>query len=384
MDFRLLRHDQVTDDLWDAFDQLRNDRQIYDDPFFDPLYARLVSEVRSDTRFGFAFDHGQPVGVWPLHRRPGAWARPIGGPFSDWHGPVLATETGLTPTQFLRGLGLLGMSSYGWLPQDNASETRLRFAGANMTRLDSGWEHFIENQNQRWPKHFKKMRRLSRNLERDFSEIEFRFDDVSDATYDRLITLKRQQFRRTGRHDVLAPQWSKRLFESLRRAEGPRFRLRLVSIHFDGRHAASELLLQSDTVMHGWITGFEQEFAQYSPGNMVVQQMLETMAGQAGPKIYDAGPGLDHYKRHYSNFQLPVGSGVVRSRDFALRPDRLLGQAWRSGERLTPGRLAQLMTQSRRRLDQICLAETNPLSRLTGVGAAFRRTAAALELAEAD
>lgn len=383
MKYRLFRLNEMTADLWGVFAGLRNARSRYDDPFFDPDYARLVAEVRPDARFGFAFDGDDVAGVWPLHRRPGAWARPIGGPFSDWHGPILAAGTDLRPHQFLKGLGLHGMSTFGWLPQDEESETRLTIVGANMTDVKGDWAGFMAGQTERWPKHFKKMRRLGRNLERDFGEVEFRFDDVSDATFDRLILLKREQFSRTGRHDVLAADWTRKLFQTLRRAQGDRFRLRLVSLHFDGKHAASELLLQSDKVMHGWITAYEQEFGQYSPGNILVQNMLEQMA-PSGPQIYDAGPGLDHYKRHYSNYQKPVGSGVVRSKSLAIRPDRVLGQAWRTGERVLGGRPANLMTQSRRRLDQICLAEINPVGRLAGLGKAFGRTAAVLEAAGAD
>ncbi|WP_169711725.1 GNAT family N-acetyltransferase [Henriciella litoralis] len=384
MKYRLLRPEQMTEDLWTAFASLRDANSIYDDPFFDPDFARLVSRVRPDTRVGIAFDGDAPVGFWPLHRRPGAWARPIGGPFSDWHGPVLARDCNLRADVFLRGLGLLGMSTFGWLPQDEESQSRLTICGANMTDVGDDWDDFIEVQNQRWPKHFKKMRRLGRNIERDFSEVEFRFDDVSDNTISRLIELKREQFARTGRHDVLGSDWAGRFLDELRQTKTDRFRLRHVSIHFDGKHAASELLLQSDKVMHGWITAYEQDYAPYSPGNVLVQWMLEQMSAADGPKIYDAGPGLDYYKRHYSNYQLPIGTGVVRSKTFALRPDRLLGQAWRSGERLLDGRVSNVMTQSRRRLDQICLSELDPINRLKGLRQAARRTVAALELAESD
>lgn len=384
MQYRLLRAHQMTEDLWTAFAALRDARGIYDDPFFDPLYAEIVSQVRRDTRIGVAFEGGEPVGFWPLHRRPGAWARPIGGPFSDWHGPVLSEDTDLSPHSFLRGLGLLGMSAFAWLPQDLASETRLTLSGAHISDVSGGWEEFIETQNQRWPKHFKKMRRLGRNLERDFSDVEFRFDDASETTFERLIALKREQFARTGRHDVLAPGWVQDLLDRLRRAEGPRFRLRLASLHFDGRHAASELVLQSDKVVHGWITAYEQDFGAYSPGNNLVQMMLEQMAQKDGPKRYDAGPGLDYYKRHYASYQVPVGAGVVRAKALALRPDRLLGQAWRCGENTFNDRIGGLMTQSRRRLDQICLSEVKPAARVRGLARAFGRTAAALDLAAAE
>lgn len=382
--FRLLRIENVPEDIWTEFHALRDAKPIYDDPFFDPEYARLVAGVRPDTRLGLAFDGEQLVGAWPLHRRPGAWARPIGGPFSDWHGPVLSADTDLSACDFLRGLGLLGMSSFGWLPQDTESQTRLTMSGANMSDVSAGWDSFLENQNERWPKHFKKMRRLARNMERDFSEVEFSFDDPSDDTFSRLIHLKREQFRRTGRHDVLASEWAHQLVDGLRHQKSDNFRLRLVSLHLDGKHAASELVLQSGKIFHGWITAYEAEVNQYSPGNFVVQFMLEAMAGTDGAKIYDAGPGLDHYKRHYSNFQLPVGSGVVRSKPFAIRPDRLLGQAWRTGEQNLNTRISEVMKSSRRRLDQVCISEIKPMSRLVGIGKSFQKAAAALELADSD
>ena len=40
--FRLLRFDEVTEDLWSQFHALRDARPRYNDPFFDPEYARLV------------------------------------------------------------------------------------------------------------------------------------------------------------------------------------------------------------------------------------------------------------------------------------------------------------------------------------------------------
>lgn len=383
MKFRLFRPEQMPEDLWTAFAALRDARAIYDDPFFDPFYARIISTVRSDTRIGVAFEAGEPVGFWPLHRRAGAWARPIGGPFSDWHGPILKEGAEVSPHRFLLGLGLLGMSAFGWLPQARESEGRLTLEGAHISDLSQGWEDFLAGQAQRWPKHFKKMRRLGRNLERDFTEVELRSDDASDETFERLIWLKREQFARTGRHDVLAPEWTQTLLQRLRTAEGPRFKLRLVSLYFDGRHAASELVMQSDKVVHGWITAYEQDFCSYSPGNTLVQMMLEEMS-RSGPFLYDAGPGLDYYKRHYSSYQLPIGSGVIRGKPLALRPDRLLGQAWRLGETCLDQRIGGLMTQSRRRLDQICLSEISPAARLAGLRKAFARSGAAMELAETD
>ena len=364
--FALYRPAQMSRELWQAYTALRNARAIYDDPFFDPDFARLVGEVREDTRIGVATKGEDVVGVWPLHERPGGWSRPIGGPFSDWHGPIVQPEHNLTAQTFLNGLGLSGMTVFGLQPQAEPMPKGMTRVGANMTDISMGWNAYFAAQQQAWPKHFKKMRRLYRNVERDFSELQFNWDDRSDTSFKRLIGLKQDQFARTGFHDVLKPEWARGLLDRLRSYEGPRMRVRLATLCFDGQHAASEMNLQSDTVMHGWLTGFERDLGGYSPGNMLVQEMLPQMPGE-GIQTYDAGPGLDHYKRHYANFQLPVDSGTLRGNAKTVAPARLAGKAWRWGEGVMPAKAGELMKRARRRMDQVSLAELSVGARISGV-----------------
>ncbi|MCF6328372.1 MAG: GNAT family N-acetyltransferase [Henriciella sp.] len=353
-------------ELWRAYTALRNARAIYDDPFFDPDFARLVGEVREDTRIGVATKGEDVVGVWPLHERPGGWSRPIGGPFSDWHGPIVEPGHNLTAQAFLNGLGLSGMTVFGLQPQAEPMSKGMTRVGANMTDISMGWDAYFEAQQQAWPKHFKKMRRLYRNVERDFSERQLNWDDRSDRSFHRLIGLKQDQFARTGFHDVLKPEWARRLFDRLRNYQGARLRVRLVTLCFDGQHAASELTLQSDTVMHGWLTGFEHDMGMYSPGNMLVQDILPYMPGE-GILTYDSGPGMDYYKRHYANFQLPVDCGILRGKTNNAAPARLAGKAWRWGESVMPDKAGELMTRARRRMDQVSLAELSLGARISGV-----------------
>ncbi len=366
MKFALYKLEQMSEELWRAFTDLRNARAIYDDPFFDPDFARLVGEVRGDTRFAVATLGEDIVGFWPLHLRPGGWSRPIGGPFSDWHGPILKQGSDLTPQAFLAGLGLAGMTTFALLPQAQGIPAGLQRAGANMSDISQGWDSYIEQQQTAWPKHFKKMRRVYRNVERDFSGHTFNWDDKSDSAFERLIEIKQAQFARTGLHDVLKSQWAQALLDRLRQFEGPRLRARLVSMNYGGEHAATELNLQSDTIMHGWLTGFERKMSSYSPGNMLIQEVLSHLSNE-GIMIYDAGPGLDHYKRHYANFQLPVDSGPLRGTHRQYAPARVLGRVWYWGEAALPLKAGALMGRLRRRMDQISLAEPEFGGRLSGV-----------------
>lgn len=364
--YKLYRPRDLSEEQWQIFAALRDARDIYDDPFFDPDYARLVGEVREDTRIGFASDRNGVFAVWALHVRPGNWARPIGAPFSDWNGPILSVDTELTAQEILAGFDLSGMTTQGFMPTSFETDPSLQRVGANMTDLSAGWDGFFEDQKKRWPKHFKKMRRLYRNVARDFSEFEFVFDDQRDDTYQTLMQLKQEQFARTGYHDVLKAPWAQALLDRLRHFEGPRLRARMSSLYYGDRFAASEFNLQSDTIMHGWITAFDQALGNYSPGNMLVQELLPHLC-ENGFKYYDAGPGLDHYKRHYANLHLPIDSGVLVGDANRLNAARVAGRAWRLGEQVMPSKASALMARARRRMDQIAAVETSLSGRASGI-----------------
>ena len=351
---------------WQDYATLRNARSIYDDPFFDPDFARLVGEVRDDTRIGFASDKNGVFAIWALHIRPGNWARPIGAPFSDWNGPILAEDTELSVQEILAGFDITGMTTEGFKPAQFTVCEGLQRVGANLTDLSAGWDTFFSDQQSSWPKHFKKMRRLYRNVERDFPDWQFNWDDQRSDRFERVLDLKQQQYVRTGLYNVLNAPWTRALFDRLRSFEGARFRSRLLTLDFDDQFAAGEFNLQSDSVMHGWITAFDQAFSKYSPGNLLVQELLQEMP-ENDLTLYDAGPGLDHYKRHYTNLQAPIDAGVIAGRDAPLQASRMAGRVWRFGEHVMPSKASSIMARARRRMDQIASVDTTFSGRATGL-----------------
>ncbi|MEL6861159.1 MAG: GNAT family N-acetyltransferase [Pseudomonadota bacterium] len=371
MKYNLYRPDELSAEQWQIYAALRDARDIYDNPFFDPDFAKLVGEVREDTRIGFASDDAGVFAVWPMHIRPGNWARPIGSPFSDWNGPILAANVELSPQEILAGFDISGFTTNGFLPQSRATSATLKRSGANLSDLSGGCEAFLEDQKAQWPKHFKKMRRIYRNIERDFSEMRYEWDDRSDEAYAQLIELKQAQYQRTGFFDVLKAEWVRDLFDRLRTFEGPRLRARLISIYFDDVQAASEFNLQSDKILHGWITAFDQDYKSYSPGHVLLQETLGCMC-QHGLRMYDSGPGLDKYKRNYSNMQTLIESGVISGAPVQLSPERVAGRAWSLGEHVMPAQARRLMARARRRMDQIASVETSMTGRASGVLSALQ------------
>ena len=365
MKYKLYRPDEMSNEQWQIYAALRDARAVYDDPFFDPDFARLVGEVREDTRIGFASDRDGVFAIWPMHIRPGNWARPIGSPFSDWNGPILAEDVRLTTQEILAGFDVSGLTTQGFRARHIGEPLPLDRVGGNLSVITSDAESFLADQQALWPKHFKKMRRIYRNIARDFDKMAVNWDDRTDASFERVLELKQAQYIRTGYHNVLKAPWARALLDRLRTFEGRRLRARLVTLSFDDSFVAGEFDLQSDTILHGWITAFDQQFKAYSPGHVLMQEMLPRMC-EDGLNIYDAGPGLDKYKRNYANVQVPVETGVVPGAQADLSPARIAGRAWRFTEQMMPDRASAIMARARRRMDQIAAVETSWTARAGG------------------
>lgn len=372
MHIKLLKPSDVPRDLWNAIEALYVATHPRLDPMMGTQFARLASDVRPDARLVVAEAAGAPVAAWPLLARPGGWARPIGGPFSDWHGPAIAPGAGITAPQLLDGADIGGMTVFGYAPVPGEPLVAGERVGANLTHIDSDYPTWMESQRAMHPKHFKKMRRMSRNLSRDFSEVVMEVDDTSDAAFDTIIALKRDQFARTGRHDVLATPWAQRFLDALRHHDTPGLHMRTATLHADGQFAAGEIALCSETVVHGWLTAFSPDFAGYSPGYLVVEAILESMP-ERGQTLYDAGCDLDYYKKYYANLMAPLDRGVLRAGTAKLSPARLLGAGWRTLEDSLPGKAGDLLGKVRRRSDQILTSEITLPARARGFVQAISR-----------
>lgn len=373
MTTELVQASKADESLWAAAERLSARLPYMADPMLTPTFARLVAGRRDDVHLILAWQGAELAAFWPLHLRPGRWARPIGGPFSDWHAPLLAPDSELDAVDLLRGAGICGMTVFGYRPAPGEPCRAGERVGVNLSVLNAPIEDWFENQRKAHPKHFKKMRRMRRNLERDFSDIVFTPDDRSDATFETIIGIKRDQYRRTGKHDVLASDWAQGLLSDLRALDQPDLRLETSSLYLNGQFAAAEMNLRAGPVLHGWLTAFDTAYSVYSPGYIIVEQVLRSMPERGG-YVYDAGCDRDDYKKYYCNVMAPLDRGVLRVPGAGASLTRLAGDTWRHTENALPDRVAHLMARLRRRTDQIVMAEPHLTGRVKGVLDALSRT----------
>jgi CelD/BcsL family acetyltransferase involved in cellulose biosynthesis len=337
-------------------------------PFRSLDFALAAAPLRADTRvmLGRGADGAVDL-ILPLQISRTGLARPLGAPMCDVNGPLLGARVdGADLAAALREVGIAAFAFSGWprLPAAGAREAgardRLR-EGCAVADLSSGFGAWLEAQRHVYPKHFKKMRRLLRQAEREFGALDVRLGPAQPGELDMLIDWKRNQFARTGRHDILRPSWTRALLQRCARAQEADFSGVMATLRLGGRLAAAEFGLRSHGVLHGWIAGYDPVFASVSPGLILQERLLEE-ASRTGVRHAVLGVGETHYKLHYTSWMWPLDSGVLASAGITGRARALTGKAWSMVEANSP-----LARRARRRLDVILAAETRTVDQAHGV-----------------
>jgi CelD/BcsL family acetyltransferase involved in cellulose biosynthesis len=99
---------------------------------------------------------------------------------------------------------------------------------------------------------------------------------------------------------------------NLTQTNEPDFGGLLTVLRAGNQPVALHLGLRSRTVWHYWTTAYEIAFARYSPGLVMLVEMIKS-AESMGFKAIDLGKGDLRYKRRLRNFEVPLAEGTVTS-----------------------------------------------------------------------
>ncbi|MDP3175451.1 MAG: GNAT family N-acetyltransferase [Phenylobacterium sp.] len=349
-------------------------------PLLGPDFARAVGDVREDARVTVWREDGAAVGFLAHHRRPGAFARPIGAPLSDYHG--LVARQRLDPPEALAAAGLNAFRFTGLIDPTGALKGAIKSTReAFVIVLDGSAEAYLETLRAASPKRFKNYRRLDHKLERDVGPLSVVAPDRSIEAFETLIAWKRDQLERTGGHDFLRPAWTDRLMRSLLARTDGDFQGLMVNLYAGERLVGGHFGIRLGAQFHPWIASMDPELAAWSPGQVFLSRAISAMPS-LGLLRYDLGPGHEHYKRPFASQTVSVHEGLATT----LRPAGRAMQAFEDTWALAGARRGGAVERLRRRLDVIATVELSLPGRARALAQAFaaqtrRRQAADSEIA---
>jgi len=357
-------------DAWRALQAAHAD---FANPILGPDFARAVGEVREDARVSVFRRGGRAVGFLAYHLRPSGFIRAIGAPFSDYH--ALVAEPGLSAADALSAAGLTAFRFTGLLDPHGAFEPSAQVEAFAIT-LEGSAEAYLEALRAASPKRFKNYRRLDHKLDREVGTLRVVAPDQDAAAFAQLIAWKREQFTRTGVHDVLGADWTCRLMHNLfETRDGPMQGL-MITLHAGDRLVAGHFGVRTGAYFHPWIASADPELAAWSPGQIFLSRAIAAMPG-LGLSTYDLGASHEHYKRPYVLRTRRIGEGLATAATAQGRVAQLSEQAWILAGGAGAGPVARL----RRRLDAIASAELSLAGRARGLATAIVARAGALEAA---
>lgn len=363
-DVRVVRPEALTRAEIDAWRAIQADEPAFANPLFGPDFTQAVGRVRNDVAVGVFSHAGAPVAFFAHHRRPSGFGRPIGAPFSDYHGLVARVGEGPWGPEALRAIGLAAFRHTGLVDPGQVFDRLDDGPTAFAIGLVDGPDAFLEAARAASPKKFKNWRRLRHRLEDDFGPLALRASRSADD-FEQLLTWKRDQFVRTGVQDVLKPDWVCQLMHDLFETDTPTLSGLMLTLHAGDTLVGGHFGIRSGDIYHPWIASTAPELAALSPGQAFLDQAIRAMPG-LGLRVYDLGPGHDHYKRPFAATSQVLKSGLTSAPSMRGRLSHAADRSWMLGG---VGRRPAI-DKVRRRLDHIAASDPSLRGRLEGVIAA--------------
>lgn len=327
-------------------------------PYFRPEFARVAGRVSPGAAVAVFSRDGETVGFFPHQRRGGAM-QPLAAPMNDYHGIIAFPGEAPSLEEAAEVLGAARLNLTAWVGPTGLGEDRRTV----QVELDgSGYDGWYAGRRVTFGKFFKDKERARRSMEAELGPLRVEHGLRDAALLDWLIDLKRDQYRRTGRHDIFACGWTADLLHALLKEEGEGFGASLAALWAGDRLTAVEYSLHAGDQYHFWFPGYEPSLARCSPGILL---SLDTMrlASADGYRTFDFGFEGEHYKKYFCNGFKVVREAVV------LKPGlgATLSQAAVGALNLAgSGRGEQLRTSVRRRWAAIEACEITPTARMQG------------------
>ena len=342
----------------------------FDSPLLGPDFAQAVGVVRDDARVAVISRDGETLGFLPHHRRPGAMARPIGSPLSDYHGLVSRPDADLTGARVLGAADLTAYRYTGLIdPYGVFGQGELKTAHV-IALGNTDAETYLEAVRAASPKKIKNWRRLDNKLEREMGAVELVAADRSRQAFDQLIAWKREQLERTGVHDFLRPDWVQSLLLDLFQKETGPFQGLMINLYAGGELISGHFGVRLNGVYHPWIASTNPAYGEWSPGQIFFMRAIAAMPG-LGLHRYDLGPGHDHYKGAYALSQIQIGEGTATAATMAGRVASSLDGVMALAGSRGAGPVGRLS----RRMDAIASVELTMGGRVRGLVDAFANQA---------
>lgn len=323
-------------------------------PFLSPNWVRTLARCEGPdgrrSKIIVVYEDAEPAGYMAVRLRGGVATAP-GAPMCDYQALVGRSGLRIDPRALLKALPASRLDFDALLAGGpNFTPFERGVALAQVVDLHGGQETWMAHRGARGSEFLKDCAKKGRKLAHDQGAVHFTAASSSQCDFDTLIAWKRARWRSTGQTDLFDAAWPLQVLEDLFHREDRDYGAKLFTLHAGGRLAAAHLALCADGVAHAWFIAHDERFARYSPGVLLLLDMID-WAAKSGFKEIDLGAGESRFKQSFANHirlathgfvGRPSPASLVRGAAYGLRS---------VAEALPLGSVSALPGKAMRRLD---------------------------------
>lgn len=347
------RPQELSDAEIAAWRRMRDLNPAYRSPYFTYEFARAVGENVADARIAIGYAHGEPIAFLGVQGAFAGYARPIGGPLSDFHAPLYDHDKPFDFTAFMAA-ARIGIYAYRFAPAEVAcmhasADKRL---GSHTIDLSEGAEAYEAERRASKPNLFKSLPRKTRKLERELGELRFVLDDRAPEAFETMLRWKAEQYVRTGHFNAFELEWPRAVLESIWNVGAPDLKGLLSSLYAGDRLIAAHFGMVSGSVWHYWFPVYEHSLSKFSAGHVMMMKMVEACDAMGVREIH-LGAGDSRHKLEFANMQIPIVWGRASAPSMTSRAIKFARGLESAFARLPAASLADAPGRLFRKIDRM-------------------------------
>lgn len=316
MQYHVIHPHDLSRDLRDRWRQIQTSDARLASPYFCPEFTQAVAAVRDDVYIAALEDTTGIVGFFPFHRQRGRIGKPIGLGLSDYHGIIASSSTPCNPEALVRHCNLVRWEFDHLIASQRQFEPyRTALSRSPIIDLSLGLPAFQSALDKAGRKQHREAQRKREKLEQACGPLRFTLDCTDDGVLRQLMSWKSLQCRKTGTVDYFAIPWCASLVERLHKARTSSYGAFLSCLHVNETLAAAHIILTAGKVWHSWFPAYNDELRTYSPGLILLYDIIEA-AAHRGVSHIDLGKGTSLYKQHVMTGAVMLAEGAVELASF--------------------------------------------------------------------
>jgi CelD/BcsL family acetyltransferase involved in cellulose biosynthesis len=294
--------------LWDAYARDAN----LGSPFLSWAFTELIGRVRPDARVAVMHDGSEVCGFLPFQVGEDGSGTPIGATICDAQAFIGRADWSFDAAQLVAAAGLARWRF------DHLTTAQTAFAPyyrsrhqSPVIRLRAGYEAFIQELRSHSKDFLSQIGRRRRKLEREVGPVVCDWQSAQpDQDMVKLQQWKSDQYERTGSWDRFAEGWITETVGALAQTRDANCSGVLTVLRAGDRLVAAHFGLLGRDRLSWWFPAYDPEFGRYSPGLILLLDLIAEAARQEVPLI-DLGRGEHDYKLRLTPHFYEVAEGEV-------------------------------------------------------------------------